>query len=212
MNNECPVYRYARMVTDGEIPTCKAIIKTAQRHLRDLETANERGYYFDTKAALHTIDFFKFCRHSKGEWAGQIVKPEPWQQFIVGCIFGWKQIKDNMRRFRIAYIEVPKKNGKTTKLAIIGLYLLVADKEPGSEIYSAATKKDQAIISHSEATRMVKKSPLLSKRIKVYKNNLNIEDTASKFEPLGADADTMDGLNIHGALIDNNLSPMIEIL
>jgi len=78
----------------------------------------------------------------------------------------------------------------------------VADGEPGAEIFSAATKRDQAIIAHSEATRMVKASPALSRMVRVYKNNLNIEATASKYEPLGADADTMDGLNVHGALID----------
>ena len=84
----------------------------------------------------------------------------------------------------------------------IGLYLLDADEEPGSEVYSAATKRDQARISHGEASRMVKASPSLAKRITIHRDNLHVIQTASKFEPLGADSDTMDGLNVHGALID----------
>ncbi|CAK0778936.1 putative Protein YmfN [Gammaproteobacteria bacterium] len=84
----------------------------------------------------------------------------------------------------------------------MGLYLLFADKEPGAEVYSAATKRDQARIVHGEAIRMVRASPALSSRIAIFRDNLSVEKTASKFEPLGADEDTLDGLNVHGAIID----------
>jgi len=90
----------------------------------------------------------------------------------------------------------------TTMVAGIGLYLLVADNEPGAEIYSAATKRDQARLSHGEATRMAKSSPQIRRLVTIYKDNIHIKDTAAKFEPLGADADTIDGLNVHGALVD----------
>lgn len=196
-----PVVAYMDGVLSGEIPTCQLIRRAVQRHLDDLEHGRERGLRFDRAAAEHVLRFFGFLRHSKGEWAGQPFVLSPWQQFILWVLFGWKRA-DGTRRFRRAYIEVPRKNGKSTMMAGIGLYLLEADGEPGAEVYSAATKRDQALITHGEATRMVKQSPALRARVKVYKNNLNNPATASKYEPLGADADTMDGLNIHGGLID----------
>jgi len=199
--NRHPVVAYMHGVLDGSIPACELCKRAVQRQLDDLEHAKERGFWFDRQAAEHAIRFFPFLRHSKGEWAGQAFVLAPWEQFITWCVFGWKRA-DGMRRYRTAYIEVPRKNGKTTWLAGTGIYLLVADGEPGAECYSAATKRDQARLAHAEATRMVRRSPALSRMIRIYRDNLHIPETASKFEPLGADADTMDGLNVHAALID----------
>lgn len=196
------VQDYIDDVLSRRLPACKWVRLAVQRHVRDLETAGERGYYFDERAAEHVIEFFGFLRHSKGEWAGQVIQLEPWQQFMLWVLFGWRRTADGLRRFRTAYDEVARKNGKSTLAAGLGLYLMVADGEPGAEVYSAATKRDQAKITHSEATRMVKASPFLRKRIQVYKDNLNIPGTASKYEPLGSDSDTMDGLNIHAAIVD----------
>lgn len=196
-----PAKQYIEQVSRGEITVCKWVRLAVQRHLRDLETGAQRGLYFDEDAASRIIKFFGFLRHSKGEWAGQVVKLEPWQQFILWVLFGWKQA-DGTRRFRTSYLEVARKNGKSTMAAGVGLYLFDADKEPGAEVYTAATKRDQARITHSEATRMVKKSAALKKRIAIYKDNLHNEATASKFEPVGRDADSLDGLNIHGSIVD----------
>ncbi|MGL5174181.1 MAG: terminase large subunit, partial [Olsenella sp.] len=121
--------------------------------------------------------------------------------FGLWVLFGWMN-GEGLRRFRTAYEEFPRKNGKSTKAAGIGLKLAFADKEPGAEVYSAATKKDQAIIVHGEATRMVKATPALAAKIQVLKNNLCNPDTYQKYEPLGADEDTQDGLNVHGAIVD----------
>lgn len=195
------VHGYIEDVLSGAIPACKWTRLAGQRHLDDLETAHTRGFYFDEEAAEKPILFFGILKHSKGEWAGQPIRLEPWQMFVVWVLFGWKN-EDGPRRFNLSYLEVARKNGKTTLAAGIGLYLLVADGEQGAEIYTAATKRDQARIAHSEATRMVKSSPSLRKRITIFKDNLHIENTASKFEPLGRDSNSMDGLNIHGALID----------
>ncbi len=195
------VHEYAEAVVSGEILAGELIRQACARHLRDLEAGAGRGLYFDEDAAQHAIEFFGWLKHSKGEWAGESFRLEPWQQFIVGSIFGWKRA-DGLRRFRNAYVEIPRKNGKSTLASGVGLYLLVADGEPGAEVYTAATKRDQARITHGEATRMVKASPALRKRVRVFKDNLNVPATNSKYEPLGADADTMDGLNLHGALID----------
>jgi phage terminase large subunit-like protein len=195
------VTQYARAVVSGEIVAGQFVRQACQRHLDDLEHGAERGLYFDERAADHVIDFFPFLRHSKGEWAGQPFVLQLWQMFIAGSLFGWKRA-DGTRRFRRGYIEVPRKNGKSTFVSGLGLYLLLADGEPGAEVYTAATKRDQARIVHGEATRMVRASPMLRKRVGIYKDNLHVAATCSKYEPLGADADTMDGLNVHGALID----------
>jgi phage terminase large subunit-like protein len=116
-------------------------------------------------------------------------------------LFGWRR-SGGARRFRSAYVEIARKNGKSTLCAGIGLYLFFADGEPGAEVYCAATKKDQARIVFQEAERMRAASPGLAKRIVKFRDNMNVPATASKFEPLGSDEDTLDGLNIHGAIVD----------
>ena len=147
------------------------------------------------------LDFFSLLRHSKGEWAGEPFVLSPWQAFILFVLFGWKRA-DGQRRFRVAYVEISRKNGKSTFAAGIGLYLFAADREPGAEVFTAATKRDQARIVHGEAVNMVRRSPGLQRFIAVFKDNLSMVRTNSKYQPLGADADTMDGLNVHGAIID----------
>jgi phage terminase large subunit-like protein len=171
------------------------------RHLRDLETAHARGLWWDAEVVEDLRLFFSGLRHSKGEWAGQPILLEPWQLFVLGVLLGWKRA-DGTRRFRIAYIEVARKNGKSTIFAGLGLYLAFFDDEPGAEVYSAATKRDQAKILWSEAKRMVLRSQRLRERITTLVANLHDPATGSKFEPLGADADNLDGLNISGALVD----------
>lgn len=193
---------YLKAVTSGKQPAGEFIHQAVKRHKHDLRTGAKRGLIFDETAARHALAFFAVLRHSKGEWAGQPFKLEPWQVFIIASLFGWKRAADRTRRFRRAYIEVPRKNGKSTLISGIGLYLLVADGEPGAEVYSAATKRDQARIVHSESIRMVKASPLLKKEIGIFRDNLHVLATNSKYEPLGADSDTMDGLNVHGGIID----------
>jgi phage terminase large subunit-like protein len=154
-------------------------------------------------------------RHSKGKWAGQAFELAPWQAFVVGSLFGWKR-KDGLRRFRTAYAEVPRKNGKSTLSAGIALRLAFFDKEPGAEVYCAATKREQAKIVFDEAARMREKTPDLKKRIAAFVGNLHITATAQKLQPLGADADSTDGLNIHGAVVDelhaHKTRAMVDVL
>lgn len=196
-----PAEKYCRDAAAGKIVVSRNVQLACKRHLKDLETAHDRGLYFDPKSAQHALDFFFFLKHSKGEFAGQSFKLEPWQQFIIYCVFGWKRA-GGLRRFRNAYVFVARKNGKSTFAAGIALYLFFADGEPGAEVYVAATKKDQARIVFKEAERMRKASPALAKRIQNFRDNMSIPNTASKLEPLGADEDTLDGLNVHGAIID----------
>lgn len=196
------VQEFIDEVINGTRPHCKWVKLAVKRYLDDLEHGAERGLYFDEDAARYALDFFDYCKHSKGEWAGKTLELEPWQQFQIWNIFGWKKEKDNCRRFNTVYDEEPRKNGKSTKMAAIGLYMFIADGEAGAEVYVAATKRDQALIIFDESVRMVKKSPQLNKLVKNVKNNMSIISTASKFEPLGADKDTLDGLNMHCGIID----------
>jgi phage terminase large subunit-like protein len=196
-----PVEAYALAVVAGTIVAGRLVRLACERHLKDLATAHARGLRWDWGAASHAIEFFGFLKHSKGEWAGKTLELAPWQVFIVGVLFGWKRL-DGTRRFRMAYDEIARKNGKSTMAAGIALYLAFFSGEMGADCYTAATKRDQARIVHGEAVRMVKASPELRARIKICRDNLSNQQTNSKYEPLGKDADTIDGLNPSGVIID----------
>lgn len=197
------VAKYIAGVLSGEIVVGKFVRQAVERHVRDLERAEEGwDYYFDADAATHRINFNRFLRHSKGKWAGDVFRHEPWQMFIRWVAFGWMRCSDHTRRFRVLYEEVGRKNGKTTDGSGDGLYLMVADGEAGAEVYTLATKLDQAKLVHSESIKMVKSSPDLRRRVRIRTNNLSVESTGSKYEPLGSDSTTQDGLNAHGAIAD----------
>jgi phage terminase large subunit-like protein len=198
-----PVTYYAEDVVAGRIVAGRLVRLACERHMRDLVSGETRGIYFDEDAAQWAIDFFpNLLRHSKGEWAGRPLELAPWQAFIIGSLFGWRRRSDDTRRYRLSYSEVPRKNGKSTLAAGVGILLAFFDDEPGAEVYAAATKRDQAKIVWGEARQMVLSSPNIRRRVRVLTANLHDAHTASKFEPLGADADSMDGLNIHGDIID----------
>lgn len=195
-------HQYAKDVVAGKVVAGELVTLACERHLRDLVDGPDRGLNFDDAAAAKVIKFFSFLRHSKGRWGrggGQCFELAPWQQFCLASIFGWKR-SDELRRFRIAYLEVPRKNGKSTLSAGVGLYLLLADGEPGAEIYAAATTKDQARICWTEAKRMALKSPPIRKRVEFTRDCLSTDD--SFFKPLPNEPDSLDGLNPHGAIID----------
>jgi phage terminase large subunit-like protein len=196
------VTAWARAVVAGDVVACRFVVLACERHLRDLVDGAARGLRWDAAAARHRIAFYpRFLRHSKGEWGGKPVHLSGWQKFSVGSVFGWKRA-DGTRRFRWAYTEIPRKNGKSTMLAGVGLDLLVCDGEPGGEVYAAATKREQARIIFDEAKRMVGASPTLRNAVARFKLNLSVEYTSSKFEPLSSDSRTLDGLNPHCVLID----------
>lgn len=195
------VERYIAGVLDGSIPAGELIRLAVKRHVDDLAHGPARGLRFDEQKAHDAIEFFSYLKHSKGEWAGQAFELDPWQMFIVWVLFGWLNAA-GYRRFRTSYVEIPRKNGKSTMGAGIGLKLAFADGEKGAEVYSAATKKEQAAIVHGEAIRMVKATPELSATIDVFKNNLSQSDHHQKYEPLSSDEQTLDGHNVHAAIID----------
>ena len=197
----CLVSAYARAVLAGKLTAGRLVRLACQRHIDDLATAKQRGLIWDGAAAHHAIDFFGHLRHSTGEWAHQPFVLQPWQGFVIGSLFGWKRA-DGLRRFRTAYVEVARKNGKSVMLAGTALYALIADGEPGSHVYAAATTRDQARIVFGEAERMVAASLPLRARVTRTVNNLAVLATSSWFRPLSADASKMDGLNVHFAAVD----------
>jgi len=199
---EVPAWdRYVQGVLAGDIPANALIKRACQRHLTDLELGPARGIYFDVDAAARSNKFFSFLHHSKGEWANQPFDLEPWQSFIDAMLFGWKR-SGGARRFRQGYIAVPRKNGKTTLLSGEGLKLLVADKEPGAEVYTIASTRDQAKLIFDEAVQMRNASAPLTQRVGLVKNNLHVLSSNSRFMPLSADDETHHGLNASAGLAD----------
>lgn len=160
-------------------------------------------FYFDRRAASMAVAFFeKLLTHSKGEWAGQHFRLQEWQRTeIIEPLFGWKRA-DGTRRYRRAYIELPRKNGKSTLAAGLALYLLFADNEPGAEVYSAAADREQAHIVFDEAKSMVEGSPALLKHAQVYKRSVVLPRYKGTYRVLSADAYTKHGLNAHGIVFD----------
>lgn len=211
---------YARDVCAGRIVAGLWVRKACERHLRDLARAAKRTdtfpFVFDRERAQLAVDFFSRLTHTKGEWAGQPIDLSPWEQFIIGSLHGWVHRDTGLRRYRQAYVEVARKNGKSTLGGGESIQLAFFDNEPGAEVYCAATKKDQAKIVWGEARRMVLKKEGLRRRIVAGVNNLHSNISGSKLEPLGADADTLDGLNTHAYILDelhaHKSSAMVDVM
>lgn len=195
-----PAELYAGQVRSGEILVCEYVRLAVERYYADLDRALDMGRYFDKKAAMRAIHFIEKLKHTKGEWAGQRFRLEPWQQFVLWNIFGWKNA-DGTRRFRYAYIEIARKNGKTALSAGIGLYMLFADGESRPEVYSAATVKDQAKICFSDAAEIVKATDLKN-YLTPYRNSIVYELKGGTMKPLSSDYGTHDGLNPSCGIID----------
>jgi phage terminase large subunit-like protein len=186
--------QYISDVLDNKIVTSKLVRLTCERHRRDLQDGHERNLKFEPRHGAHVIEFIqRFCCHSQGEWAGQPFVLAPWQQALLWILYGWRWADTGYRRFKFAYVELAKGNGKSMLASALGVYELIASNEPGAEVYSVATKKDQARIVFGEAERMVAASPDLKKRIKSYRDSLFIPGTAAKFQPLSSDEDSLDG-------------------
>lgn len=150
---------YVSSVIAGQLPACKWVRLACKRHLNDLERAKKDDfpYRFEPMLVERVCKFGSNMRHTKGMWAGQKIKLEPWQIFLLGSIFGWVKKKDGTRRFREAMLVVPRKNGKSIIAAVVGLYMMNGDGEKGSEVYAGATSLDQAMEVFRPAWLMVDK-------------------------------------------------------
>lgn len=236
--------KYADAVLAGEIPACKWTKAACRRQLDDLARANHEihhasegqgrsrdtasaeerspdapsssawAYEFSVERAEHVCRFIELLPHIKGKWAGQAIVLQPWQIFILTTVFGWLVKGTPYRRFRTVYIEVPRKNAKSTLSSAVALYMLTADREPGAEIYSAATTRDQARIVWKDAKAMVLRTPTLRQRfgVKAYAHSIassfreevadDLAEYTGLFIPLSAEGSTLDGLNVHFASVD----------
>ena len=192
-----PVTAYAKQILSGDIPSCEYVKLACARHMHDLAAGH---FVWNLQKVDIAKKFSQLLKHYKGAFAGQTFQPELWQLFIKGSLFGWLR-PNGKRRFRFAYVEVPRKNGKTFMAADIGLQGFVLDGEAGAEVYAVATKRDQAKIVWEDAKHMAARSPALDKVIKAYTTGMVFDDTC-KFQPLSRDTKSMDGLNTHAAIGD----------
>ena len=189
-----------------------------ERHLKDLENSSWE-YCYSEAMANRAYGFISALRHTKGEFAGQRFNIQPFQEFFIKVLFGWQR-KDGGRRFRKAYLEIARKNGKTELAAAIAVYCFLCDAETGAEVYTAATTRDQARIAFETSKVFLKQlkadSKTFNKLVNVLKYNCNVPNTNSKMESVSADADTLDGLNPHCAIIDeyhaHKTSDVLEVM
>ena len=177
--------RYARGVVSGKIKAPISIKKACQRHLDDLAKKSWE-YVFDKDAAERVCVFLSGLVHVKGEWAGQFFELQPWQCFVVCSLFGWVIKETGKRRFRVAFIQIPRKQGKSFLAAGLGLYMLVADWEAGSEVYSGATSEKQAWEVFRPAKLIAEKTPGFRKHfgVEINAKSVNVLSTGSRFEPV----------------------------
>ncbi|MFB6585686.1 terminase large subunit [Bacillus thuringiensis] len=197
-----PIIEYYNLIEAGEVTVSSKVRRIYKKLVNDIYDTSS-VFEYDANKANHVIEFIEnFCKHSKGKWGGKPIELEVWQKAFLAASFGFVHKIDGTRKYREVLLIVARKNGKSTIASGIGLYLQVADGEPGAEIYAVATKLDQAKLVWLDAKRMVKKSPVLLKRIKPLVRELNADFNDSTFKPLGSDSETLDGLNVHGAMMD----------
>lgn len=196
------IAQYNDLLQSGEIAACRRI-KAVYASLAEQTQDTGGRYIFDEARASRPIEFIeRFCKHSKGEWSGQPVRLELFQKAFIQALFGFIDRETGLRRYREAFFLVGRKNGKSTLLAGLSLYMLIADGEGGAEVYSTATKYAQARLLFDECHNMVKQSPQLSKHFRKRKTDLYYIPTMSKLQPLSKNSDSLDGLNASFVVMD----------
>ncbi|MGN5893801.1 terminase large subunit [Staphylococcus simulans] len=195
------IKQYWQEMKDGNIIVSKRIYKQYEKLVNDM-THHDR-YIFDEQKAMRPIKFIEsFCRHSKGELAGKPLKLDLFQKAYISALFGFVDKDTGYRRYTESFFFVGRKNGKTTMLSAIALYMMMADGESGSEVYSVASKRDQANILFDQAHEMIKQSPDLNRNIRKRKSDLYFAHNFSKMQSLGKNSNSLDGLNAHLVVID----------
>lgn len=197
------VKEYYRRIESGDIVTSKRVKAVYSRLVAEMDApAADFPYYFDEETGERPILFIEtFCKQSQGT-IGAPLELELFQKAFIQLLFGWLEKETDYRRFRETMFLCGRKNGKSTLLSGIALYMLIADYEGAAEIYSVATKKDQAKKVLTEAVNMIKQSPELRAVVKKRRNDVYFPATSSVFEALASDSNTLDGLNSHAVIID----------
>lgn len=197
-----PIIEYWEKIESGKEIVSNKVRRVYKKLVADLNDTGTEWEYSE-KRANHVIEFIeKYCKHSKGKMGGKPFILELWQKAMLAALFGFVHKIDGTRKYRELVFIVARKNGKSALGSAIALYMLVADGEAGPEIVSAATKRDQAKIIWLESKRMVKKSPVLRKRVRTLVAELISDFNDGSFRPLSSDSNTLDGLNVHCSLID----------
>lgn len=187
----------------GKILTSQLVRKQIERHVRDLEHGHERGLYFDRAEPERVIEFFeRFLCHTEGEYDGKPFILDPWQQAMIWILYGWKRTGTGYRRFKFAYNEIGRGNGKSGLASGLGIYELIGFGEAGAQVYSAATDKKTAKLVWDTAALMVNRSPFLKARITIFRDNMHIPGTASKFEPCASEDTNLLGLRPSFIILD----------
>lgn len=199
-----PTTQYALDVVTGKRVTGRLERLACQRHLNDLARQGTESFpwVFDEEKANRVFDWFSYCKHLEGPLAGSPIELEPFQKFDLGVIFGWVHKDTGFRRFEKAYIEEARKNGKSTIMSGVGLYLMCGDGEESPKVYCAAVDREQARIVFDGAKRMAFKSPDIKKRLRIRQAEINHISKGGRLMPLSRETQNKDGLNPSGAIID----------
>jgi len=195
-------YQYVSDVADKKILTCKKIQQAIKRFKNDLKASKKADfpYTFNEKKADRVISFIEALKHFEGQYAGKPIVLENWQTFIIANLYGWVKKTDGTRRFKKAYIQVARKNGKTILMSALALYDVLT--EPGGQAVSGATRRDQAAISFNNVVNFIKQNSSLRELVSLYRTAVVNPKLSSKFEALSSEADKFDGLNPSLAIID----------
>lgn len=198
-------YKYADDIISGATSVGRLVRLAVEKYCYQRANAEQLGIFWDERAAQRVLSFIELLCFTAGTEAGKPFKLEGWQAFLVANIFGWKKYDDDgiaYRLYREVYVEIPKKNGKTELGAAIAIYMLVADKEEGAQVYTAAYTRDQAKLCFNAAQRMVRKSPHVKKRVRVLTNNMSVTETYSTMSAVSHDAKNSEGKNTHCGIYD----------
>ena len=210
------IEEYYEWIKNNPDRVCNKIKTIYSRLVEDIKTPKEvsflnkstgenetHTYIFDEKKSLRPIHFIeKYCRQSKGKWSGKPLKLELFQKAFIQALFGFVDKDTGIRKYKKAIFFVARKNGKSVLDSAIANYMLTKDYEGGAEIYSIATKKEQAKIVWEESKKMIRKSPCLAKRIRCLVGGIYYDATDSYFRALASDSNSLDGLNAHLVIAD----------
>lgn len=210
------IEEYYQFLLKNPDKACHKVLVTYKKLVQDIynhkqvsffneitEEKETHTYVFDEKKGNKPIVFIeKYCRHSKGKWAGKPVKLELFQKAFIQALFGFIDKDTGIRKYKKGALFIGRKNGKSTMDSGLANFMLTKDGEGGAEVYSVATKKDQAKVVWDEAKRMIKKSPALNKRIRCLVGGIFYDETESFLKALASDSNSLDGLNAHFVICD----------
>ncbi len=208
------IEEYYKWICDNPDKVCQKIKKQYAKLVENLKKEQEvsfvnkgieekHTYIFDEKKSLRCIHFIeKYCKQSKGRWAGKPLKLELFQKAMLQSLFGFVDKETGLRKYKKVIFFVARKNGKSVLDSAIATYMLTKDNEGGAEIYSVATKREQSKIVWEESKRMIKKSPILAKRIRCLIGGIYYDANDSYFRALASDSNSLDGLNAHLVIAD----------